>query len=371
MRKLTYLLVVLLGCSCTEKTTPTQVEAAEAALKDSVSEVTLLIGGDMMMHMPQLNCGHVGGSEYNFDDVFSLVKPTVEKADLAIANFETTLAPPPYTGYPCFCAPTSYLDAILHAGFDVLTTANNHCCDKGATGLTRTIDEMDARHVPHLGTYKDKAARDAQHPLIIEKNNIRIALLSFTYGTNGLPVPKPFYVNHIDTAEIARDIAVAKLLKSDVIIALPHWGIEYMRTASEEQKQLTDWMLAQGVDHVVGGHPHVIQPFEVRETDGEKHLVAYSLGNFVSAQSKPDTDGGSMVRLTLQKKGDTTRLTDCGYLLHWVSSPKTSGKRQYKVIPASYPDEQLTPLERAARKRFVDSARQLLGKHNKGVKEVF
>jgi poly-gamma-glutamate synthesis protein (capsule biosynthesis protein) len=369
MRNLTYFILLLLTFSCTEQTTRGKEITTVAEPEDSTSEVTLLIGGDMMMHMPQINCGHRGGSEYNFEDVFSLVKPEVEKADIAIANFETTLAPPPYTGYPRFCCPTAYLDAIINAGFDILTTANNHCCDKGGTGLTRTIEEMDARHVLHLGTYRNKAERDSLHPLIVEKNGIRIALLSLTYGTNGIPVPKPYYVNHLDTAEIAADVAMAKLLKSDVIIALPHWGTEYLRTPDKGQKALTDWMLSHGVDHVIGGHPHVIEPFEVREIDGEKRMVAYSLGNYVSAQSKPNTDGGSMLRMTLRKQGGKTILTDCSYTLHWVSPPKYSGKQVYKVIPAGYPDEQLTPAERNARNTFIQSTRKLMLEHNKGIEE--
>lgn len=360
------LLFMVLTSFCTH---PAGTPAQAAAPELDTTQVTMIVGGDLMQHIGQVSAAQQGDGTYNYDYVFELVKPEVSRADVAIANFEVTLGGKPYTGYPCFSAPDEYLGAAIDAGFDILLTANNHCCDRRAKGLERTIQLMDQARVPHLGTYMNAEERAKNYPMLYEKNGIRFVLLNFTYGTNGIPVPKPFVVNWQDTTEIARDIAKAKTMQPDVIIAFPHWGIEYAQLPNEEMRQLTDWMLARGVDHVIGGHPHVLQPFEVREQNGEKHLVAYSLGNYVSNQSRPNTDGGGMVKLVFTKIGDKTRLTSSGYTLHWVSRPAVSGKKNYRIYPIGYPTDKMNAQERALRQKFINSQRALFEKHNKGIKE--
>lgn len=370
MKKNLLLPIIFLGLtlSCTGKNgagklvTPTTVEDT------TTHEVTLLFAGDLMQHGPQIRAAKTA-TGYDYTDVFARVKPEISKADLAIANFEVTLAGEPYRGYPQFSAPDDYLRAAIDAGFDIFTTANNHCCDTHAKGLGRTIKMMDSLKVHHLGTYVNAQAREAQYPFMIEKNGIKICLLSVTYATNGIPVPSPYVVNMIDTVQIAKDIQKAKAQKPDVIIALPHWGIEYAQVPSKEQTSLVDWMLAHGIDHVIGGHPHVIQPFEVREYKKGKHLVVYSLGNYVSNQSKPNTDGGAMVRMTIQKRAGETQMKDCGYTLHWVSRPVVSGRKNYRIYPIGYPTDDMNSQEKSLRQRFVDLTNKLFEKYNKGIKE--
>ena len=229
---------------------------------------------------------------------------------------------------------------------------------------------MDSLGAKHLGTYRNQAERDSLYPFVIEHNNIRICLLNYTYGTNGIPVPKPYIVNLIDTTIIAQDIAKAKSLNPDVIICMPHWGDEYKLLPNQGQRDLANWLFEKGVDHIIGGHPHVVEPIEVREGEDGKHLLAYSLGNFVSNQSRPNTDGGTMVRMTLTKQGGKTILTDCGYNLYWVSRPPLSNnKHGYVVYPARYPTDGLTTTERTKRETYLKNTRDLFSKHNKGIEE--
>ena len=219
--------------------------------------LTLLFAGDLMQHGPQIKAALQADGTYNYDETFARVKGEIERADVAIGNFEVTLGGKPYTGYPQFRAPDEYLQACIDAGFDVLLTANNHCLDSRRAGLERTIMMMDSLGMPHLGTYANKEVRDSTYPFLLEKNGLRVVLLNFTYGTNGIAIEHPNVVNLIDTTEIKADIAKARQMHPDVIIALPHWGIEYQQLPSPQQRELAEWLFAHGVDHVIGGHPHV------------------------------------------------------------------------------------------------------------------
>ena len=367
--KLSLLLSALFTTVCCAGNGNKPAQTEEQQTDTVAHQVTLLFAGDLMQHDGQIKAARMSDGTYDYSDVFKRVTPEISEADIAIANFEVTLGGPPFKGYPQFCAPDEYLVAAKDAGFDVLLTANNHCVDTRERGLRRTIDQMDSLKIPHLGTYKNREERDKQYPFIIEHDGIRICLLNFTYGTNGIPVPAPFAVNLEDTTEIARDIAKAKSMKPDVIIAFPHWGIEYVQRPPRQVQGVAEWLLAHGVDHVIGGHPHVIQPFEVREAGGKKHLVVWSLGNFVSNMTKINTDGGAMVRMTLTKKNGRTEMTDCDYSLFWVSRPATSGKKNFRIFPINYPTDEMNAAERNLRQRFINSTRTLLEKYNIGIKE--
>lgn len=331
---------------------------------DDTLHLSILVAGDLMQHGPQINAAR-SGNGYDYKECFRLVKPVISAVDLAIANFEVTLGGPPYKGYPCFSAPDEYLRDILDAGFDVLTTGNNHCLDSRQKGLERTIMMMDSLRVPHLGTYKDAAERERNYPLLVEKNGFRVVLLNFTYATNGLRVTKPNVVNYIDTVEIARDIEKARSMRPDLLIALPHWGIEYAMTPARPDKELADWLFRKGVNHIIGGHPHVLQPMERRNStapDGG-NVLAYSLGNYLSNQYKDNTVGGGMVRLDFSKAGDTVRLEKCGYMLTYCSRPQNSGKRNYRIVPVEM-DSVLNQQDRNIRDKFVRTATALFEKHN-------
>ena len=327
--------------------------------------LSLLIAGDLMQHMPQIKSAKQSDGSYDYGECFAGIKAEVERADVAIANFETTLAGQPYSGYPQFSAPDDFLSAVQSAGFDIMLTANNHCVDTRRKGLERTLTMMDSLGMAHLGTYRTLDERERTYPYLIEKNGLRIVLLNFTYDTNGIPVPQPCHVNLMDTLEIAADLDKARQMKPDLIIALPHWGIEYQTLPSKEQREMAAWLLSHGVDHIIGGHPHVAQPLELRN-DG-RNLVAWSMGNLVSNQSKPNTYGGYMVRLDITKSGLQTTLSDCYYTLYWVSRPPDNGYRHtYRILPIDYPDSLLTTTEKTLRSAIRQNMRQLLKEHGKG-----
>lgn len=344
--------------------------ATEVVAEPHEYHLSILIAGDFMQHGPQIKAALQPDSSYNYDECFARVKPVIEDADVAIGNFEVTLGGKPYAGYPRFSAPDEYLQAIIDAGIDIVLTANNHCLDTGKDGLERTIMMMDSVGVPHIGTYVDEFEREDNYPYILEQNGIRVAILNFTYGTNGLAVEEPNIVNMMDTAIIAVDLVTAKEVNPDVIIAIPHWGIEYQSLPSKEQRRMTDWLIDNGVDHVIGGHPHVAQPMEL--LNNGKNFVAYSLGNVISNQSKPNTFGGYMVRLDFVKNDSLTMLSDCAYIPYWVSRPHDNGfKHNYRLLPLDEPDSLLTKKERQQRDTISESMRTLFKEHNVGdIKEI-
>lgn len=328
--------------------------------KIETKKLTLVFAGDLMQHMPQINSARVDGG-YDYTECFAHIKSKIDYADVAVGNFETTLAGPPYSGFPQFSAPDDFLKGVKDAGFDVLLCANNHVCDKGKRGVDRTIMMMDSLGIPHLGSYVDEKARKAQYPFLLEKNGFRLVFLNYTYGTNGIPVTKPNIINIINKEQIAKDIKDAKAMKPDCIIAFMHWGEEYRLQPTQSQREMADWLFKQGVDHVIGGHPHVVEPMEVRtdSVTGMKHALAYSLGNFVSNQYQPNTYGGMLVHMELEKDS-TTRMSKCDYSLYFVTRPVMSGHKSHRVYDADTPDSELNPGEKRLRDTYLRDVKKVL-----------
>jgi poly-gamma-glutamate synthesis protein (capsule biosynthesis protein) len=331
-----------------------------------------------MGHDSQINSAYdPSKKQYDYSSCFQFVKPYIQAADVAIANLEVTLAGRPYKGYPQFSSPDALAVTMKDIGFDALVTANNHCVDRGKKGLERTVRVLDSLDIPHAGTFKDTAARTKDTPLMIYKNGFSIALLNYTYGTNGLPVYKPNVVNLIDTAVIGRDLKKAKEAKPDFIIVFTHWGTEYQSLPSKFQKDVTEFCFRKGAMIVIGAHPHVIQPMEWRKDRNQ--FVAYSLGNFVSGQRNRYTDGGSMAYLELQKvrfstDSAITTIDTAGYYLQWVRRTVDQYK-DYYVLPAADGDQKnLTFIKDDAGKEayrlFLSDSRALSKKHNKNVEEI-
>lgn len=356
--------------------------------------ITLLFVGDLMQHQAQIDAARQPDGRYDYTPCFASVKELIKEADISIGNLEVTLGGTPYRGYPAFSAPDEYLTAIRDAGFDLLLTANNHCLDRGKRGLERTIRLLDSLQIAHAGTYRDSTERRQHYPLLIQKKGFRIVFLNYTYGTNGIRVSPPNIVNYIDKEVILEDLRRSRACHPDAIIACMHWGEEYQSLPNREQKELAEWLLQQGVTHIIGSHPHVIQPMELRKRGMEKHAVVYSLGNFISNMSAPRTDGGLVFTLQLEKlplpspippryqdrtlsplfRDNQTlapycRVSACGYRLVWTARPTLTGEKNFRLLPVSTPADSLT---QAARKRleiFTESARKLLGKHNIGIYE--
>ena len=364
------LLIGIISCTSSPQGSTGDVSLQDSLSTDTTHRLTLLFAGDMMQHITQIEAAACADGSYDYTDCFRYIEHEIQQADMAFANLEVTLGGRPYRGYPCFSAPDEYLWAIRHAGFDGLLTANNHSMDRGRRGLVRTIQMIDSLQMHHVGTYVDTIARQQLYPLILEKKGIKVAILNYTYDTNGIPVDSPSIVNLIQREVMAKDIQKARSLQPDAIIACMHWGDEYTLTPNRQQRDLADWLLQQGVTHVIGGHPHVVQPLEVRTDSitGGRHLVAYSLGNLLSNMSRQDTDGGLLLRLTLEKDS-TTRLADCAYSLVWVTRPVVSGHKVHRLYPAANPPDSLNEEERMLLEKFTHSARELFNKENQGIRE--
>ena len=305
---------------------------ASAQTPDSIS---LYFAGDMMQHKAQLNAALQSDGTYDYSGCFTQVIPEIEAADIAVCNFETTLGGAPYAGYPQFCSPDAYAEAVRDAGFDIFLTANNHCMDTRTRGLIRTLDVLDSLGIKHLGTYRNQAERDSLYPYIIDHGGMRIALLNYTYDTNGIPVAKPCIVNYIDTTVIKKDIIRAKELHADCIIACMHWGTEYMTEPDKDQKKLEDWLYAHGVDHIIGSHPHVVQPVRTLPDYRNRpirHLTVWSLGNYISNMSAPNTDHGLAVTLHLKKNVLDTRMVRYDLHPNRTIRPAYNKDGSYSVI---------------------------------------
>lgn len=348
------------------------------ARSQDTTHLSLVFLGDIMQHDSQIEDAYDRETgAYNYRPCFQYIKPYIKAADLAIGNLEVTLAGRPYKGYPQFSAPDELLAAMKDIGLDVIVTANNHSVDRGKAGVERTIDMLDSFRIVHTGTFKTQAEKEESYPLMVQRNGFRLAILNYTYGTNGLPVTKPNIVNKLDTAIIRKDLQLAAAMNPDAIIVFPHWGLEYQRLPSKEQKQITEFCFKHGAQMVIGSHPHVIQPMEWRKVKNQ--VVAYSLGNFVSGQRKRYTDGGALIRIELQKVtfGDGSSLTcidTANYLLEWVYRTNDANKDYYVLpVPEVISDPEafaLDAVSQEAFETFVDDSRELLGKHNVDVAEL-
>jgi len=301
-------------------------------------EADLVFFGDAMQHEPQIKAAQRANGAYDYSACFRHVSADIDSADYAVVNFECTLGGKPYSGYPCFSAPDSYARQLRDVGFDLLLTANNHCLDTRDRGLRRTCQMLDKMGIPHIGTYQNQAERDERLPFIAEVNNIRIAFLDYTYGTNGIRIQGDVVVDYIDRDLIAADIAAAREAGAEVICVNMHWGIEYTTTPVKSQRELADFLVDQGVDLIIGGHPHVVEPMEMRFSPkyGKSVLVVYSLGNFISNQKDIDCRGGAMVKLRLRRNEGQVEIVDPRYKLFFVQKP--AGGSNYEVIPEDRPD---------------------------------
>lgn len=334
------------------KSTASNVEENPNIAEDQVEEeipeeieipnptATILAVGDVMMHDGQIWAGYDESIDtFDYSEFFHVVKDEISKADMAMADLETTFGgkEQKYTGYPMFNSPDELADALKDAGFELIITSNNHCLDRGVKGALRTIKVLKERGLIPIGTYESEEERE--QILIKEINDIKTAFLSYTYGTNGIPIPKDkqYLVNLIDKELILDDLTKARQ-EADAIVVYLHFGEEYQRTPSKAQKELAELVLENGANIVVASHPHVIQPgewVEFEDLDGEmvKRYIAYSMGNFISAQRFPHTEEGLMVKFTLEKdrKEDKVYLVDVTEINTWVDKFVRDGKMRYVV----------------------------------------
>lgn len=321
----------------TELPSPTASEDTK-----EVKELKLIAVGDNLIHTQVIKSGQKKNGTYNYDHLFENIKPDIEAADIAVINQETILGGKAigYSGYPRFNSPTEIGDAIVKAGFNVVQHATNHAMDKGEEGLQKTIDYWKKqKSIAVLGVHETKEEQD--RITIIEKNGIKIAMLNYTYSLNGLPLPsnRNYMVDMLDEEKVRQDIKRARE-EADFVIVFPHWGTEYVFTATKMQRRWTRLFSELGVDLVVGTHPHVIEPVEwIKRDDGHKMLVYYSLGNYVSAQAEYPRMLGGMAEVTIEKReGQRAHIKDASFTplaTHYTKSYEGYGV--YKL--SEYTDE--------------------------------
>jgi poly-gamma-glutamate capsule biosynthesis protein CapA/YwtB (metallophosphatase superfamily) len=350
--------------------------AKSQSQQTSGDKISLLFIGDIMGHDEQIWSAENRETHlYNYDDVFQYIKPVIAGADIAIANFEVTLGGPPYSGYPQFSSPVDLAVACKNAGIDYLVTANNHAADRGKKGIISTINRLDSIGIPHTGTFLNSSCRDSLTPLMIHKNGTSIALLNYTFSTNGIIVPEPVIVNMLDKELITKDINGAKDKNADIIILFLHWGTEYDTIPSKTQTDLAVYFQSIGVDLVIGSHPHVLQKMVRTKNNvtGNDDVVIYSLGNFISNQRKPKTDGGSMVRIDLTRTGEKYNISNAGYYLTWVYTPIEKYRKKFFILPCSEfenkPDFFDKPEAYLHMKKFISDSRKLFNEQNIDIKE--
>ena len=339
-------------------------------------KMSLLFIGDVMGHDEQLWAAQNNKTKsWNFDTSFCYIKPVISEADFAIANFEVTLGGPPYRGYPRFSAPAALALACKNAGIDVLVTSNNHSADLGKEGITGTIKRLDSLGITHTGTFSGQKVRDSLNPLILRKGNISVALLNYTFSTNGRTVPFPLIVDPINRSLIENDILKARGLNPDKIILFLHWGNEYDTVPSAGQTELAAWLFSKGADIIIGSHPHVIQKMIMTgDSLVNENLVAYSLGNFVSNQARPPTEGGALIRIVLEKTENKVNIAGAGYYLVWVYKPIINYHKEFYVLPCSEyensPDFFISSAYYKKMKDFLAASRKLLSEQNQRIYEI-
>ena len=347
-RKLLYsstvLLLISLGIWAFSSNT--SVATAEKKKLGPVPDTTftLVFGGDLMGHQPMISAAWNDSTQrYEYEPWFQFIAPYLSSADYAVANLEVTLAGEPYSGYPQFSSPDAYASAIKKSGIDFLVTANNHSQDRGKAGLERTLRVLDSLGIPHTGTFLDTNSRKQTYPAMVTVKGCKIALLNYTYGTNGLVVKHPNIVNMIDTQWIINDFASIRVKQADAVIPVMHWGVEYITSENTDQRNTANLLARLGSTAIIGMHPHVVQPIKTikmakkGKRDSISVPVAYSLGNFVSNQRDINRDGGILVKLSFRKKNGKVELVGTEYLPFWVwrlqtASPQHGLRKGYYIL---------------------------------------
>ncbi|MBP1154991.1 MULTISPECIES: CapA family protein [unclassified Paenibacillus] len=334
-----------------------------------MTEIRIAAVGDLMVKRYIISDAKASnGGRYSFDRLFSKVAPYLKQADVTIGNLETTFAGKirpvglrnKKTGCPLFSCPDELAPALHKAGFDVVTTANNHCMDTGTAGLSRTLRILDQHGIRHTGTFR--SSTESRKFLIMNVKGIKIGILSYTKGTNGIPVPsnKPWMVNRMGSRKIIRDIRHLKT-KVDLVIIYLHFGREYQTIPNKEQKRLVSLLFKHGAHIILGSHPHVLQPMAVR---GNRKFVIYSLGNFVSTRLKnnPLTQSSIILNIDVKKASDgKTIIKGVHYLPVWVRRSIDGNRKITEVIPnRSKEDLSLPPKESRLMKRMLNHTRKII-----------
>ena len=327
-----------------------------------LATATLGAQGDLLMHEPVIRSARLPDGSYDFSGLFRYLTGYVSALDLAAVNLETTFGGTayPYQGNPEFNCPDTLADAMKEAGYDLVLTANNHASDTYASGIARTLEQLRSRGFTTLGTMADGGEKKYE---VVDVNGIRLGLLCYTYATNELSEGQPSLnhrafirekgiVNYFLESkperfltEVEGHIASMRAEGAEAVVLYIHWGQEYITEANSLQKGMAQRLCDLGVDVIIGGHPHVVQPLEVIEStvDPDHSAVCiYSLGNAVSNQMKDmdpvfksgHSEDGVLFSVTFGRYSDgTVKLTSVDALPTWVNRNTNAGQRQYDILP--------------------------------------
>ena len=314
--------VLLASCSADPApqpgtTAPPSPGAPSSSATAPPGTFTVVAAGDVLIH-PDLteDAEKAGDGKRDFGPLYAGAKPVIEAADLAICHLEIPVAGPdgPFKGYPRFSAPPEILTTLHDVGYDTCSTASNHTLDQGPTGVTSSLDALDAAGIKHTGSARSK--KEADTPLILDVAGVKVAQLSFTFGLNSgtsRPAGKEWMTNVIDAADVLTAARAAREAGADVVIASLHWGIEDQHEPTKSQRELAKKLLNDpAVDLIVGHHAHVVQPFE--QINGK--WVAYGLGNQVARHEQPrgTTEEGVLARFRFAKGADGWTVDRAEYL---------------------------------------------------------
>lgn len=320
-------------------------------------QISIMAVGDVMVHESQWIAQSTGDDSYDFRDNFASIRDSIRSADLSVANLETTINDEKkVTTYPRFNSPDAILDALKDSGFNLISTANNHSMDTGLKGIFSTIDELEERDLPYIGTSKDSDA--AKHTLMRVKD-VELGIASFStayFNESGVIINNirsmgmEDHVNYMELTDAERaftrlkkEVTAMKSEGADFIILILHWGNEYEKSANAFQKVLAQLLIDEGVGLILGSHPHLVQEMEfLKSSDGTKEgLVVYSMGNFLSNQrneilNMTGTEDGIIARVVLERNGkDEVVISKAQYIPTWVNRQVVEDSFTYEILPIS------------------------------------
>ena len=346
---LTLLAEGLKGFPLTSSSTTVVSQTADSKEKTTATEqetsARIMANGDLLYHDIIYISAKKADGTYDFHENFEYVKPWLKQADLVIGDFEGTVNKDHYlAGYPLFNAPGEVMDAIKDAGYQVLDLAHNHILDSQIEGVVSTADAIEKAGMTPIGVYTHEP-RDKAPIVIKEVNGIKVALLAYSYGFNGIEQSISQedynrYLSDLDEDKMKAEIERAEK-EADITIIMPQMGVEYQIEPTEEQKKLYHKMIDWGADIIFGGHPHVVEPAETVEKEGDKKLIIYSMGNFISNQrietmqdveNAKWTERGVLMDVTIKKKSGKTTIETAQAHPSWVSRTPKGG-----YSPEGYP----------------------------------
>ena len=344
----------------------------EETKKEDKSEVKILAMGDMIFHQPIVK-NYRSNDTYDFAPIFANISADINEADLALANFEGSVnSNRKLSGFPLFNFPKETIYSLKNAGFDALSTANNHALDTGLDGIGETISHIKESGMKNFGTLTEEVDKG----IIIEKNGIKIGLISFTDTLNGMDSlmrGKEYSVNTF-AQDVKSDIQNLKD-NSDLVIVYPHWGNEYQLVPNERQIFLKEMLQESGADIILGSHPHVLQRYEVEDKNNKKYFTIYSMGNALSNQrvenlKKSGVDTGALIKLVIEKDNVSgeTKLKSYGVYPTYVNRYYANGKLNYDLVkledlmPGGRLDDVTTKeLKAKADKKYKEALKVLKG----------